>query len=113
MSERIQSKIEELGVTWEEVTPEIIEFLDNKYRGPNDGIILEDNENPKVSRKMRYYQTDEGLALLRIRLNRMNRLADNDKIRFKVVIGDAVPDTIKVKLVFKDKPMKQVKICKV
>ena len=113
MSDRIQNKIEELGLTWEEITPEVIEFLDNKYRSPNDGIIIEDNENPKISKKMKFYQTDDGLALMRIRMNRMNRLADNDKIRFRVIIGDAVPDLIKVKISFKEKPMKQVKICKV
>jgi len=113
MSDRIQDKIEELGLTWEEITPEVIEFLDNKYRSPNDGIVIEDNENPKISKKMKFYQTDDGLALIRIRMNRMNRLADNDKIRFRVIIGDAVPDMIKVKISFKDKPMKQVKICKV
>ena len=113
MSERIQNKIDELGVTWEEITPEVIEFLDNKYRNPNDGIVIEDSENPKVSKKMRYYQTNDGLVLLRIRMNRMNRLADNDKIRFRVIIGDTIPDMIKVKLAFKDKPAKQVKICKV
>ena len=113
MSDRIQNKIEELGITWEEITPEIIEFLDNKYRSPSDGIIIEDNENPAISKKMKFYQTNDGLALIRIRMNRMNRLADNDKIRFRVIIGDAVPDLIKVKISFKEKPMKQVKICKV
>ena len=113
MSDRIQNKIEELGLTWEEVTPEVIEFLDNKYRSPSDGIVIEDNENPKISKKMKFYQTDDGLALIRIRMNRMNRLADNDKIRFRVIIGDAIPDMIKVKISFKYKPMKQVKICKV
>ena len=113
MADIIQRKIEELGISWEEATPEIIEFLDNKYRSPCDGIIIEDNENPKVSKKMRFYQTLDGLALMRIRLNQMNRLADNDKIRFKVIIGDAVPETIKVKIAVKDKPTKQVKICKV
>lgn len=113
MSDRIQNKIDELGITWEEITPDIIEFLDNKYRSPDDGIIIEDNENPKISKKMRFFQTNDGLALMRIRMNRMNRLADNDKIRFKVIIGDAIPDVIKVKIAFKDKPMKQVKICKV
>ena len=113
MADMIQKKIEELGISWEEATPEIIEFLDNKYRSPCDGIIIEDNENPKVSKKMRFYQTLDGLALMRIRLNQMNRLADNDKIRFKVIIGDAIPETIKVKIAVKDKPTKQVKICKV
>ena len=113
MSDRIQNKIEELGITWEEIAPEVIEFLDNKYRSPNDGIIIEDNENPKISKKMRFYQTRDGLALMRIRLNKMNRLADNDKIRFRVIIGDAIPDLIKVKISFKEKPAKQVKICKV
>ena len=113
MADKIEKKIEELGVSWEEITPEIIEFLDNKYRSPNDGIVVEDNENPKISKKMRYYQTMDGLALMRIRMNQMNRLADNDKIRFKVIIGDAIPDLIKVKVAIKDKPMKQVRICKV
>lgn len=113
MSERIENKLVELGVTWEEVETEVIEFLDNKYRSPCDGIMIEDNENPKISKKMRFFQTNSGLVLMRIRMNRMNRLAENDKIRFKVIIGDSVPEIIKIKVAFKDKPTKQVKICKV
>ena len=113
MSVRIENKLVELGITWEEIEMEVIEFLDNKYRSPSDGIMIEDNENPKISKKMRFYQTNDGLVLMRIRLNRMNRLADNDKIRFKVIIGDAIPEMIKIRIAFKDKPTKQVKICKV
>ena len=113
MTENIQKKLEELGVEWKDVESDIIELLDNKYRSPSDGIIIEDNENPQISKKMRFYQTNEGHALLRIRMNRMTRMADNDKIKLKVIIGDAIPDTIKVRLAIKDKPAKQIKICAV
>ena len=51
MSERIENKLVELGITWEEIEMEVIEFLDNKYRSPSDGIMIEDNENPKISKK--------------------------------------------------------------
>ena len=113
MSDKIREKVIELGAVWEEAEREILDFLDERYKKVKDGIILEDNENPPLTKKMRYFQCDDGTALLRIRLNKYQRLADGDKIKFSVIIADEEPDMIKAFFQFIDKPTRPVKICKV
>ena len=113
MSDKIRDKVTELGASWDEAEAEIIEFLDNRYKGVKDGIEFGDGENPRISKKMKFFQTlDEG-AFVRIRLNKIVRLADSDKIRCRVVIADEKPDLIKIKTIIKNKPARILKICKV
>ena len=113
MSDKIRDKIRELGADWDEAESEILEFLDNRYKGVKDGIEFGDGENPRISKKMKFFQTNDEGVFLRIRLNKLMRLADSDKIRCRVVIADEKPDLIKVKTIIRNKPAKILKICKV
>ena len=113
MSDKIREKVESLGVLWEEAEVCILDFLDNRYKTPTDGIIIGDGENPATSRKMKHYVNEDGTAFIRIRMNKYNRLADSDKVKFAIIVADEKPDLIKISMAYKDKPLKPVKICKV
>ena len=113
MSEKIREKVVELGADWDEAEQEILEFLDERYKGVKDGIEFGEGINPKITKKMKFFQTQDEGVFLRIRFNKVLRLADTDKIKCRVVIADEVPDTIKVKVVIKNKPARILKICKV
>ena len=113
MSERIRDKVVELGADWDEAEQEILEFLDERYKGAKDGIEFGGGINPKITKKMKFFQTQDEGVFLRIRFNKIMRLADTDKIKCRVVIADEIPDTIKVKMVIKNKPARILKICKV
>ena len=111
MSETIRSKIISLGLIWEEVEPVILDMLDERFGKPVDGIELE-GDNPKLTRKMRFFQTVDQGAFLGIRHSK-ERLADRDKIKIRVVIADEEPDKLRIRLKFDKKPMRVVKICQV
>ena len=113
MSDRIIRKVQELGALWEEAEEEIMTFLDERYKKVRDGIILNDNDEVPMSKKMRLFQANCGLAIIRIRMNKFTRLAENDKIKFSVVVADEGVDTIKIGFRIKSKPQKPIKICKV
>ena len=113
MSERIKEKIVELGIVLEDVEDDIIEFLDRKYRKPEDGIEIEDGENPTMGKKMRFFQTNYDGAYLRLRLNRNQRIAETDKIKFRIVIAKEGADSVKIRFKVVDRPARVLKICKV
>ena len=114
MSDRVRDKIAEYGVDWDEAEMEILEFIDNRYGGAaKDGIMVGDGDNPRISKKMKYYQTVDGETFVRIRLNKMVRMADADKIACRVSIAEETPDLIKVKVMAKNKPARILKVCQV
>ena len=90
-----------------------MEFLDERYKGVKDGIEFGEGVNPKITKKMKFFQTQDEGVFLRIRFNKVVRLADTDKIKCRVVIADEIPGAIKVKVVIKNKPARILKICKV
>ena len=113
MSDRIKDKVIGMGILWEEAEKDILEFIDEKYNKAQDGIIIGDNENPKITKKMKHFIDENGKTFVRIRMNKFTRLADSDKIKMAFIIGEEIPDTIKIWIGYKDKPIKPVKICRV
>ena len=111
MAERVRDKVLELGLIWEEVEPVILEFLDDKYKSPTDGIEM-DGENPKLTKKMRFFQTTDVGVFLGIRHSK-DRMSDRDKIKIKVKIADQEPNKLRIRLKFDKKPTRIVKICEV
>ena len=111
MSDSVRDKVMAMGLIWEEVEPVIIDMLDERYGKPTDGIEL-DGENPKLTKKMRFFQTQDQGAFLGIRHSK-ERMADRDKIKIRVVIADEEPDKIRIRLKFDKKPLRIVKICQV
>ena len=108
MSDKIKARVEELGEIWEHVEDDIIEFINTKYGNPTDGIEIEEGVNPELTRKMRFFQADEDGVYLRIRLNKNKRMADTDKIKFRVVLAQEDPDEMKIRVKISDKPAKVI-----